>query len=66
MPYALSGFFENGGRRAFVCRIAATGTPTAQFTAGNLELEAIGPGSWGERVRVKIARARRPGARERT
>src|SRR6187401_2208728 len=36
MPYALCGFFGNGGRRAFICRIVVEGTPTAQFTAGNL------------------------------
>jgi len=54
MPYALSGFFENGGQRAFICRIVASGTPTAQFSANKLKLEAIGPGDWGKRIRLRV------------
>src|SRR3954465_9634667 len=38
MPYALSGFFENGGQRAFICRIVADGTASARLTMGKLQL----------------------------
>jgi uncharacterized protein len=54
MPYALSGFFENGGRRAYVCRIAGVGAAASSLTVGGLLIEAIGPGSWGDRVFIKI------------
>lgn len=54
MPYALRGFFENGGRRAYVCRIAGAGAISASRTVGGLAIEAVGPGVWGNRVFVKL------------
>jgi phage tail sheath protein FI len=54
MPYALSGFFENGGRRAYVCRIVGAGAARAALAAGRLQIEASGPGEWGNRVYVKL------------
>lgn len=54
MPYALAGFFENGGRRAWVCRIAGAGAATASRTIGGLRIEAVGAGAWGNRVFVKL------------
>ena len=54
MPYALSGFFDNGGRRAYVCRIAGPGAIAASRDVGGLRIEAIGPGAWGNRIFVKI------------
>jgi phage tail sheath protein FI len=56
MSYALSGFFENGGQRAYVCRIAGDDAVNAALPAGApLALEAVGPGEWGNRVHVKIS-----------
>lgn len=65
LPFAVRGFFENGGRRAFVVRVfkaaeaegeeenppPATGSAQLE-TAGDvtLELEAIGPGDWAQQV----------------
>ncbi|WP_434403388.1 phage tail sheath family protein [Sphingobium sp. DN12] len=54
MPDAVSGFFENGGRRAFICRIVGPDATVSTRTAGGLQIDAIGPGSWGDRVFVKI------------
>ena len=54
MPYAISGFFENGGRRAYVCRIAGDGAATATLVAGGLRIEANGPGDSGNRIFVKL------------
>ena len=58
MAYAVSGFFENGGQRAFICRIAGKNAETAVLSVpagtGTLDLKAIGPGGWGNRVHVKI------------
>jgi phage tail sheath protein FI len=54
MPYALSGFYDNGGRRAYVCRIVGPGAQTSSRTVGGLKIDAIGPGAWGDRVFVKL------------
>jgi hypothetical protein len=58
LPLAVRGFFENGGRRLFVARIAGTGSMTATMnlaTGGDpLVLSAIGPGAWGNQLLVRV------------
>lgn len=54
MPYSVSGFFENGGRRAYICRIAGDGAAPATLIAGGLRIEAAGPGASGNRIFVKL------------
>jgi len=54
LPYAANGFFENGGKRAFVCRLVGQGAAVAEATFGDFILRAAGPGSWGNRVFAKI------------
>ena len=54
MADALSGFFANGGHRAFICRIVKQGTLPATATLNKLQLVAAGPGDWGARIRVKL------------
>jgi phage tail sheath protein FI len=54
VPYAVTGFFDNGGRRAFICRLVGTGAATAKLTAGGVDFEASGPGDWGNRVQIKL------------
>jgi phage tail sheath protein FI len=55
MPDAVSGFFENGGRRAFICRIAGGNAATASLAVGPITFEAVGPGDWGNRIYLKIS-----------
>lgn len=55
MPYALNGFFDNGGRRAYVCRLVGNGGETAKGQLGGIDLVAAGPGDWGNRVFVKLS-----------
>src|SRR3954452_13509949 len=54
---AVQGFFDNGGRRAFVARVtgdgASLGAPSA-LVAGALTITAIGKGTWGQRVYTLI------------
>ncbi len=72
MPYAVRGFFENGGRRAFIARVVSlTGAVPAsamiptQDAAGNpiagnvLRLRANGAGTWGTRIAVWVRDATR-------
>ncbi len=56
LPYAASGFFENGGRRAYVSRLVGDGARTAQVDVGNgFLMRAAGAGAWGSRVKVKVS-----------
>jgi phage tail sheath protein FI len=54
LPYSVSGFFENGGRRTFVCRIVGDGSTVAQAAFGDFFVRAAGHGAWGTRVWAKI------------
>jgi hypothetical protein len=65
--YALNGFFLNGGRTAYICRVTGDTTSAASVTlddrqgtaAPALEIAAgyrgePDPGDWGERLRVDV------------
>jgi uncharacterized protein len=55
LPYAVNGFFENGGKRAFIARIAGLAATTAEAAFGDaFLLRAAGPGSWGNRVYARV------------
>jgi hypothetical protein len=54
MPHAVGGFFENGGGRLYICRIAGSGATTASKIFGDFAVTATGPGAWGRRVWVRI------------
>jgi phage tail sheath protein FI len=63
-PYALRGYFENGGQVAWIIRLAAPGaaTSTATWTANGLaalgngifQISAASPGSWSRNARVSL------------
>ena len=58
LPYTVNGFFENGGKRVFICRIVGeTATPADAAFGGDFSIRAAGPGSWGKRIWVKILRS---------
>jgi len=57
LPYAVSGFFENGGRRAYICRLTPDDAAVATITLGGVDFIASGPGAWGNRVWAKLANA---------
>jgi phage tail sheath protein FI len=71
LPYAVRGFFDNGGQRLFVARVvggtaanpAAQAALTLNGAGGNTILRAVGPGLWGNEVviAVKDASLKRPG-----
>ena len=60
LPYAVRGFFENGGRRLYVARVAGdvsgTASATIPGTNGDTIIEACGPGDWGNRIVVVVTR----------
>ena len=55
LPYAVDGFFLNGGRRVFVARIVdREGATNATVTVGGVTITAVGEGTWGDRIRFWI------------
>ena len=54
MPHAAAGFFANGGKRLYVCRIVGDGATTASRVFGEFTVEAVGPGAWGRHIWVRI------------
>jgi len=64
LPRGVEGFFQNNGKRCFVMRVVsedpnnpANSAQPASSVIGDMAVEAAGPGSWGNRVAVKITRA---------
>ena len=54
LPDAVSGFFDNGGQRLYVCRIVGAGAATATIDMGGLTITAAGPGDSGNRIFAKV------------
>ncbi|MEK6261459.1 MAG: phage tail sheath family protein [Planctomycetota bacterium] len=54
LPYAVNGFFENGGKRAYICRLVGNGSVTATAAFGDFFVQAAGSGIWGTRVKARI------------
>src|SRR4051794_11191249 len=54
LPYATNGFFENGGRRCYIARITAADAQAASSDIGDRLATAVGPGSWGNRVFLRV------------
>ena len=54
MPHAANGFFENGGKRLYVSRVVGQGATVASKAFGDFSVQAVGPGSWGLRVLVRL------------
>jgi phage tail sheath protein FI len=54
LPFAVNGFFENGGQQLYVCRIVGDGSVSAQAAFGDFSVQAAGRGAWGNRVFAKI------------
>ena len=55
LPYTASGFFENGGKRAFICRLVGKEAKPAQEEFGDFFVRSAGPGLWGNSVFVMIS-----------
>lgn len=52
LPYALDGFFANGGTAAYVLRISAAGAFARRQVDSNDFLQAKSPGVWGDGIWV--------------
>jgi uncharacterized protein len=52
LGYAVSHFFANGGRQAYVIRLATTTAAAAEAKIDGLEVIATGPGKWSEAYKI--------------
>lgn len=57
LAYAVDGFFRNGGQRCFTGRIVRDGSASASLTVNTLTFTAVGEGSWGDRVAIRVENA---------
>lgn len=57
LAYAVNGFFGNGGQRCYIARIVQDGAEPAKKPVDDLEFQAVGEGSWGNRVALRISDA---------
>lgn len=64
LPFAVKGFFDNGGQRAFIARVHRSDAPPeaelplATTTAQFLRVIASGRGEWGNRLFVRVDNAK--------
>ena len=54
VPYTINGFFENGGKQAYVARLVSSAATPGEATAGDFTIRAAGPGKWSKGVFVKV------------
>jgi hypothetical protein len=61
LPYAVRGFFDNGGQRLFIARVTGPNAPTATINlpgaAGPTVVRAVGPGAWGNQILIAVRAA---------
>jgi uncharacterized protein len=58
LAHAVEGFFTNGGQRCYIARVVpSSGTAPAAATAnfGGMDVSAVGPGTWGNLIKVAVA-----------
>jgi uncharacterized protein len=58
LAYSVQGFFDNGGQRLYISRIVGGGAKFAVNNGlfGDLTVQAIGRGSWGNRIAARTVR----------
>ena len=54
LAYAVEGFFQNGGQRCFVARVASGNSALTTGAVGNLSVYAVGRGAWGNKIMIKV------------
>lgn len=54
LPYAVSGFFENGGKRLYIARVVSLQAKVAEAAFDKFTVRATGAGVWGKSVWANI------------
>ncbi|MGI9393093.1 MAG: phage tail sheath family protein [Boseongicola sp.] len=60
LAYSIKAFFENGGDRAWIIRVASRredlGARASGFDLGEWQISAASPGAWGDALEIRITR----------
>ena len=62
LGYAVRDYYLNGGNQAVVVRLAGGAATATVDVDGQVVLEALGPGTWGNAVQVEVVHATDPEA----
>lgn len=54
LPYAVDGFFRNGGQRCYIGRVVKKDAKEAEISVGNATFTVKGPGDWGKHVGIRV------------
>lgn len=54
LAYAVYGFFQNGGKRCYVMRVASKTAKIASMTKETLVIQAKDAGAWGNKLKVTV------------
>ena len=57
LPYAVRGFFDNGGQRVFVARVVPATAVKGTAALGNCTVESIGEGAWSRNILFAVRTA---------
>jgi hypothetical protein len=61
LPYAVRGFFDNGGKRLYVARVTGSAAVASQVVlpglSGPTTIRANGKGRWGDNIVIAVKRA---------
>ena len=55
LPYAVKAFFDNGGRRVYICRLVGGTAAPSSATISGLDFTAVGPGAVYDQTFIEIA-----------
>lgn len=59
LAWAIEGFFQNGGQRCVVARVAPAAATAGEALSGGWKLTPLGPGDWSRRLYYSIGVNRR-------
>lgn len=54
LAYAVYGFFQNGGKRCYILRVASPEVAIAELKESTLQISAKDEGEWGNKLKIKI------------
>ena len=54
LAYSVYGFFQNGGKRCYIMRVASSDAAVAKMEGEGLVIEAKDAGAWGNKLKVTI------------
>jgi phage tail sheath protein FI len=57
LPYGIKAFFDNGGRRAYIARVAGPNAVASELDTDGYKVTANGPGTAGNRIFARITKS---------